>query len=132
MLDATFAGVRAAVAQSLAMLRPHLSAATIDRLEIVLSEVLNNVVEHAYGGAGGPIELWLGHHDDSAEVSVTDRGRPMPGGRLPMPALRPGRPAAAPPAEGGFGWGLISALATDLHYVRAGETNRLTLRIGPH
>lgn len=130
-LDATFAGVRCAVARSLALLRPHVGPATLDGLEIVLSEVLNNVVEHAYGGSGGPIELWLGHRDASATVSVKDRGRPMPGGGLPCPAPGPARAAGAPPAEGGFGWGLIVALATDLRYVRSGETNWFSFRVGP-
>ena len=68
-LEATPAGVRAAVAQALRRLGPHLPQATLEPLEIVLSEVLNYVVEHAYEGAGGRIEnLHIAVNEIPAEV----------------------------------------------------------------
>ncbi len=89
--------------------------------EIVLAEVLNNVVEHAYSGQAGPIRLWLDHEPGRLRCRIEDEGAPMPGGCLPAGRL----PDTAELAEGGFGWHLIRSLALDLQYERAGGTNRL-------
>ncbi|AHM03243.1 anti-sigma B factor, putative [Roseibacterium elongatum DSM 19469] len=54
--------------------------------QIVLGEVLNNIVEHAYDGAAGEailIDLWLTHAE--IRCRIRDHGRPMPYGRLPSP-----------------------------------------------
>lgn len=101
--------------------------------EILLAEVLNNVVEHAYDQRGGWIEL-------SAEVDhaangraramcfiVRDWGRPMPDGMLPEGTLPTSDVADAP--EGGFGWHLIRALARSLEYRREGGCNRLRFNL---
>jgi serine/threonine-protein kinase RsbW len=95
--------------------------------ELVLAEVLNNVVEHAYAGAPGEIDLRLGLRPGSLMCMVRDRGRPMPGGRLPggvPPVIRPDDPP-----EGGFGWHLIRSLSQDLRYRRAGGRNHLRFRV---
>lgn len=95
--------------------------------ELVLAEVLNNVVEHAYAGAPGEIDLRLGLLPGSLLCMVRDRGRPMPGERLPGGAL----PVILPddPPEGGFGWHLIRSLSQDLRYRRAGGRNHLRFRV---
>lgn len=100
---------------------------TRDATELVLAEVLNNVVEHAYAGRRGAIGLHLSGVDGGVLCVVRDSGRPMPGAVLPKgdpPAIRPDDPP-----EGGFGWYLIRSLARDLRYRRAGERNLLRLRI---
>lgn len=89
--------------------------------EIVLAEVLNNVVEHAYAAAPGPIRLWLDQAPGRLCCRIEDEGAPMPEGRLPAGRL----PEASELAEGGFGWHLIRSLALDLHYERSGGTNLL-------
>lgn len=91
--------------------------------ELVLAEVLNNVVEHAYDGQGGRIILSLRRGRGWLSVRVADRGRPYPGGTLPDDIL------PEPDAEGGFGWGLIRALASGIAYRRAGEWNVLVFRV---
>jgi len=101
------------------------------RVEIALAEALNNVAEHAYGGASGTIRLGLGRCPVRGDIlcTIEDRGRPMPGGVLPEgrpPALDAG-PEALP--EGGFGWFLIRSLGRDIRYRRAGGVNRLRFRI---
>ena len=96
--------------------------------EVLLAEVLNNVVEHAYDRAGGWIEVEAavtagGLGQAAFGFTVYDRGRPMPGGMLPDGQLPPVSAADLP--EGGFGWHLIRALATGLEHGRAGGRNWL-------
>lgn len=98
--------------------------------EIVLAEVFNNVVEHAYADHGGGIvevEVTLGA--TALGVRVRDDGAPMPGGAAPE-----GRPQDLGTVqddlpEGGFGWFLIRELTEDLRYRRVGNRNELTFRI---
>ena len=70
-------------------------------LQIVLAEVLNNVVEHAYGEIPGkPIQLAVTDRRDSVAVHVCDHGVSMPNGTLPGASF-PALPAVDLP-EGGF------------------------------
>jgi serine/threonine-protein kinase RsbW len=107
--------------------RPFELLAPADRntAEIVLAEVLNNIVEHAYSTGPGPIRLWFGLEPGQLCVRIEDEGRPMPGNRLPAGQL----PLPADLAEGGFGWHLIRSLSTDLRYDRCGGVNRLCFRL---
>ncbi len=96
--------------------------------EIVLAEVLNNVVEHAYASASGEIEVTIRVEKGALTCTITDHGRHMPGnilpdGRLAIPL------AVADLPEGGFGWHLIRALASDLDYRRVGDSNELSFRL---
>lgn len=96
--------------------------------ELILAEALNNIVEHAYGGESGEIELHVALHHDRLVCLIRDHGRPMPDGRPPDP----GPPHIAPPdylPEGGFGWHIIRCLTTDLHYRRAGDWNELSFHV---
>ncbi|MGI3187247.1 ATP-binding protein [Nioella aestuarii] len=100
-------------------------------LELVLAEILNNVVEHAYQDRGeGQIELTVSVRDGSIYCGVSDFGSPMPGGILP-PARRhsPKALALQDLPEGSFGWALIRDLTTGLDYSRNEGVNRLTFRI---
>jgi serine/threonine-protein kinase RsbW len=97
--------------------------------ELVLAEALNNVVEHAFAGrAPGWIGLLLERRGADLACQVRDRGRPMPGGRLPAAC---GGPAPDPTTlpEGGFGWLLIGALTRDLAYARDARGNVLSFRL---
>ncbi len=122
--------IRAALRQ----VRRHLAAQGLsdDRLgmvELALAEALNNIAEHAYGGQDeGPVSLLACHDGDGLRVVLRDRGRALPGNRLPdgtLPTLD--TPSHALP-EGGFGWFLIRDLADRVDYARAGGTNRLILQ----
>lgn len=90
--------------------------------EIVLAEVLNNVVEHAYGRAGGRIEIEARVCAQELGFTVWDWGQPMPGGLLP-----PEQPPVAVEdlPEGGFGWHLIRALSSKVEHGREGGRNWL-------
>lgn len=117
--------VRAALQELLERLPiAHDEADLPGRLEIVMAEVLNNVVEHAYEGAEGMIELQVSAEAGGLRCWVTDFGRPLAEGALPEARL-PGAGAEGLP-EGGFGWYLITTLAQDITYHRVGGENRLS------
>lgn len=101
-------------------------------VELVLAEVLNNVVEHAYQERDiGVIELDARREGEELFVSIQDEGLPMPQGELPQ-----GLPHDLDSLgdqdlpEGGFGWFLIRELTRDLTYRRDGCRNRLSFRMG--
>ncbi len=104
--------------------------AEIGTIEIVLAEVINNIAEHAYGGAcDGMIGLSIWKSDAGIWVEFSDRGAPMPNGLVPAgnPQDLSGERADLP--EGGFGWHLIRSLTTDLTYERHQNQNRLCFHI---
>lgn len=97
-------------------------------VEIVLAEVLNNIVEHAYATGEGQIEITLRLGPGGLLCQVEDQGLRMPGDRLPEGSLPPVSDDNLP--EGGFGWHLIRSLSQDLVYSRTDGRNRLTFRLG--
>ena len=95
-------------------------------VEIVLAEVLNNVVEHAYAKFPGKIEIWVTRRDSYLFLRIVDDGLPMPGGDLPGGKMV----RTDDLAEGGFGWYMIRNLSHDLTYQRDGKRNILGFCIG--
>ncbi|WP_050526950.1 ATP-binding protein [Pseudorhodobacter aquimaris] len=93
--------------------------------EIVLAEVFNNVVEHAYATRQGRIKVCLKNHPDGVLVTVIDSGSPFPQQQLPQ-GLLPEINAWDDLPEGGFGWYLIRSQVRHLSYQREGKHNRLT------
>lgn len=89
--------------------------------EIVLAEVLNNIVEHAYAQSAGPIDVTLDYEHPTLAFEVVDEGLPMPAGRLPSGDVV----AVDGLPEGGFGWFLIRSLTRGLVYHRLRNRNRL-------
>ncbi|HEX9858159.1 MAG TPA: ATP-binding protein, partial [Paracoccaceae bacterium] len=104
-----------------------LPAAERGTAELVLAEVLNNIVEHAYASASGDIELTLHLHQSELVCRIEDRGLPMPGERLPVGDLR--RIDGDDLPEGGFGWHLIRTLSRELNYRRINGRNQLSFRL---
>ena len=94
--------------------------------EIVLAEVLNNVVEHAYATFPGSIEVWVTRREEFLFIRTVDEGLPMPGDDLPGGKMI--RTDDLP--EGGFGWFLIRNLSQELHYQRDDSRNILSFCIG--
>ncbi len=93
-------------------------------VEIVLAEVLNNIVEHAYAECGGHIDLTLDFEHPTLSVEVVDTGLAMPAETLPAGALSPIDGNDDLP-EGGFGWFLIRSLTRGLVYHRRSDRNML-------
>lgn len=98
--------------------------------EIVLAEVLNNIVEHAYQDHGrGVIELCVRAVPDALEFTIRDDGLPMPDGKPPS---RHPHDLSVPfegLPEGGFGWLMIHELTQGLSYRRIGNRNELRFRL---
>lgn len=127
----TTAGVRGALAQTRQTLSVlHIPEEDLGTIEIVLAEVLNNIVEHAYPeDLAGPIDLEILKVPEGCHFCISDRGVPMPEGRppSPMPHNLDVDPQDLP--EGGFGWTLIHMLSTDLDYCHSEGRNVLTFGI---
>lgn len=103
------------------------------RIELVLAEVMNNVIEHALRDCpDGVIELELSLRDDLAECRVSDDGAAMPQACRPLPGTRAPLGAPSDLPEGGFGWHLIRELSRDLSYERRSGWNRLSLTVPLH
>ena len=107
-----------------------LPAGLRDKAQIVLAEVLNNIVEHAYqGDPDGEIQLWWTLGPSGLHVRIADSGRAMPDGKLPLALERRAADHAALVPEGGFGWFLIAGLAHNIVYRRERGMNVLTFRM---
>lgn len=131
VLSSTPLEVRRALERVLGDLSPlDLSEDERGTVELVLAEVLNNVVEHAYSEeASGVIEITVLQGARRLFCTVTDQGRPMPGLAAPSGiAADVDVPMEALP-EGGFGWFLIRELSRDLRYCREGGENRLSFSL---
>jgi len=99
-------------------------------VEIVLAEVLNNVVEHAYAEHGrGIVEVEVELTSAALLFRVRDDGLPMPEGEAPEGEARDLDVVTDDLPEGGFGWFLIRELTEGLCYRRIGNRNELTFRI---
>lgn len=98
--------------------------------ELVVAEVLNNIVEHAYRDRpAGRIIVCLAFRATGLCADFTDYGCEMPGHGPPEGrAVDLDRPPEALP-EGGFGWFLIRSLTTELRYRRADGANHLSLTV---
>lgn len=95
--------------------------------EIVLAEVLNNIVEHAYAGSAGPIDVTVVHEHAALSFQIIDFGCMMPWSALPAGTLADAGDGDLP--EGGFGWFLIRSLTQDLAYTRSPGRNTLVFRM---
>jgi len=96
-------------------------------MELVLAEVLNNIVEHAYSDTDGDITVSLSLHNGFLQADCLDHGKAMPHG--PPSSAKGFDPNMAlnDLPEGGFGWGLIRSLCSGASYQRIGTQNRTTL-----
>ena len=96
--------------------------------ELLLAEVLNNVVEHAYANGTGDIEVSVALCGRRLMFRVVDHGAELPGHVLPQGQLKEYGPHSDLP-EGGFGWHMIRALAKDVEYRRRDGCNHLSFRL---
>lgn len=121
--------VRKALAMLMAKLALHrLSVETMGHAEIVVAEVLNNIAEHGYDGAGD-VSLGVRVMPDRLRFTTVDAGRDLPQHLLSsgeMPKI-PDNPRDLP--EGGFGWAMIRELTDGLCYRRLDGRNHLTFCI---
>jgi serine/threonine-protein kinase RsbW len=98
-------------------------------VEIVLAEAINNIVEHAYSGNGGMVELCLCLTDEMLDCEILDWGVRMPGDAAPSPPLPRLDCGFDRFPEGGLGWSLIRSLTGGLSYRRSDGRNWLSFRM---
>lgn len=98
------------------------AAATVEQ---VLAEVCNNVTEHAYAQASGPMELCVRLEHRAAHCRIVDQGLALPAGTPPNGP--PVNPRDLP--EGGFGWYIIRSLTSALDYRSVDGHNELRLSV---
>lgn len=96
--------------------------------DLVLAEVLNNIVEHAYDRDDGLIELRLKWLPGRLFCDFRDTGLPMPNCGLPDGLAQSVEDDQSLP-EGGFGWFLIRELTENLIYERIGACNHLSFQL---
>lgn len=124
--------VRDALSQIFEALQPlELDVEETGTIEMVLAEVLNNVVEHAYPDncASGPIRVNCTHGPDGLMLAIIDQGNAMPDGRLPLGEVSALDVDLDDLPEGGFGWFLIRNLAKDVAYARVNSENHTSMRL---
>lgn len=131
--DSSELAVREALAAVLDNLQPlNLTSEELSAVELVLAEVLNNVVEHAYADskkARNTVCVQGRQQADGLHIDIRDRGAPMPHGQLPVGTLASKDVDFEDVPEGGFGWFLIQHLAKDVVYTRKRDENLLSLRL---
>ena len=124
--------VRGALSALLAGLGPlALDVEETGTVELVMSEALNNIVEHAYADRKRKeaIHIRCRQLRDGLHLRIVDRGMAMPDGKTPIGMAQNIDVDANDMPEGGFGWFLIQDLAKDIRYQRVGRTNQLDLRL---
>ena len=101
-------------------------AVRLDDTRLALTEAINNVHEHAYGGKGGPVSVMAEGSGDGFTLTLRDRGAGMTG-VLPGDCLPACRGAVDSLPEGGFGWFMIRQLADSVAYSSKDGHNALRL-----
>lgn len=131
IFPATTDDVRVSLDQVFRWLEPlALPAEDAGTIELVLAEVLNNIVEHAYRHrADGKIDLTIFHKAGGLDFRVRDEGCAMPDGQLPEGKRMSLDLDLNSLPEGGFGWFLIRDLAQNVTYCREDAKNCLSFRI---
>ncbi len=120
--------VTGAILQSVGHLRP--SEDLLAAVEIVLSEVINNIIEHAYlDKPDGIIDISVVENKNGVGFHFYDQGLGMPGDVLPTGKLPNSNCAIPELPEGGFGWFLIYSLTDNLQYVRENGRNHLSFQL---
>ena len=101
----------------------------LGNVQIVLAEVINNIVEHAYVGMPvGEVQLKYRLCPDRLALLVCDQGAAFPGHEMPAGLPANVNVAAMDLPEGGFGWYLIRTLTSSLRYRRIKGFNVLKMQ----
>jgi CRP-like cAMP-binding protein/anti-sigma regulatory factor (Ser/Thr protein kinase) len=107
-----------------------IEAEDVRRLELCASELLENIIRHAYDGPGEHrIELRARVNERTAALEIADDGR-----AFDPSAWRPPEPARAEDAAraGSSGLRLVQQFADECRYARRGKKNVVTLVLKRH
>lgn len=107
--------------------REGVGGATVFAASLVLEELVTNVIQYAYeDGDRHDIALEVGVDASDLTLRISDDGRAFDPTRVPEPE-KPDSLEDAP--IGGRGLALVRRRARELRYERAGERNRVEVRI---
>ncbi len=123
---------REILAELMSQLAPaKLSVEDSGKIELVIAEAVNNIVEHAYppGAPDGPIQLQVNFRGDAIGITLTDQGLGMPDGQAPTGRAQNVQVDIMNLPEGGFGWFLIRDQAENVEYRRTAWENCLSFDI---
>lgn len=96
----------------------------VKRITLVLEEAAVNIIQHAYGGRDGVLELCCTQVQGRLEIRLIDEGPRF--NPLEAPAVEPVTDVASQKI-GGMGIHLMRNLTDELSYRREGRRNVLTL-----
>lgn len=105
----------------------HFSDPELKRIEIALEEALVNIIQYAYVGKKGVIEMTFSDYlPDHVEIIIKDYGIPF----NPLENRKKVDPSASLEERsiGGLGIVFIEKLMDHMEYIREGEANVLTLK----
>lgn len=95
----------------------------LGQLELMMVEAVNNVIEHAYQlQAGNDVHVRVEYNPQAVHLIISDQGQAMPD-ELHTETRDMPDPEDLP--EGGWGMGLIHALADSIRYIRDARGNHL-------
>jgi anti-sigma regulatory factor (Ser/Thr protein kinase) len=101
-----------------------LPASTADRLDVCSTELVTNIVTHAYDDAAEHrILLTLHREGDVLSLEIEDDGKPF----NPLAVEPPPAGSIDDVRVGGFGIPIVRRFSDELRYQRADGTNRLTV-----
>lgn len=116
---ASLARVRAVV-EAVLLSEGGFGADEVRDIVLGLQETLSNVTRHAYGGAGGTIDVTLRGRAGRFDARVRDRGPAFDPTTAPMPN-------SAGPRESGYGLMLVRRTMDKVTWQRRGEENVVRL-----
>lgn len=99
----------------------------IINVQIVVSEALNNIIEHGFSGENsGTINIAIKVFDNKIVVELMDDGEIFtPPSTSEAPLI--GQADLKDLPEGGFGWFLIKEITSSFDFQRHSHTNKLIL-----
>jgi serine/threonine-protein kinase RsbW len=102
-----------------------LDSCAIDDMKLAVDEACTNIVEHAYGGQGGALEIEIKPIDGGAQVTIRDWGAAFDPKAVPSPDVT--APLEQRPL-GGLGLYLMRQMMDQVDFQFCGENgNTLTL-----
>jgi serine/threonine-protein kinase RsbW len=102
-----------------------LASADMDKLDLVLEEILVNIVRHAYAGGTGDMEVAYADDGGTLIVEITDHGSSFNPLEAAPPDLTPG---LAERPVGGLGVLLVKEIVGSLCYRREMDQNTVSFR----
>lgn len=102
-------------------------------MNLVLSELLTNIVKHAYSSSSAPsqdckIEVRARFLGEFLEVLIIDQGTELPEHVLEKVKIEFDGGDIFSLPEGGFGWSIVHSIIDQVTFQRVNNSNRLLLR----